>query len=121
MINPLNTKHRVLYLKTQFVPRSKHFYSCVFLGCRAFSSVVVLFPRLSSFFLGCKANSRVELAKKGHGPHSSKIVVLFYLLFVSYRAMYCLCLNVYCTTDTGLKPNCSEQIYHIIETNQLVA
>ena len=27
MINPLNTKRRLLYLKTQFVPRSKHFSS----------------------------------------------------------------------------------------------
>ena len=26
-INPLNTKGRLLYLKTQFVPRSKHFSS----------------------------------------------------------------------------------------------
>ena len=26
-INPLNRKHRLLYLKTQFVPRSKHFPS----------------------------------------------------------------------------------------------
>ena len=26
-LNPLNTKHRLFYLKTQFVPRSKHF-SC---------------------------------------------------------------------------------------------
>ena len=25
--NPLNTKRRLLYLKTQFVPRSKHFSS----------------------------------------------------------------------------------------------
>ena len=25
-INPLKTKRRPLYLKTQFVPRSKHFY-----------------------------------------------------------------------------------------------
>jgi len=24
-LNPLKTKHRLLYLKTQFVPRSKHF------------------------------------------------------------------------------------------------
>ena len=24
--NPLNTKLRLLYLKTKFVPRSKHFY-----------------------------------------------------------------------------------------------
>jgi len=26
-INPLQTKHRLLYLKTQFVPRCKHFPS----------------------------------------------------------------------------------------------
>jgi hypothetical protein len=31
----------------------------------------------------------------------SIIVVLFYVLFVSYRSMYCLCVNVYCTTATG--------------------
>jgi len=57
-----------------------------------------VFPR---FFLGCKANARVQLAKTGHGSHSSKIVVLLYALFVSYRSMYCLCVNVYCTTATG--------------------
>ena len=27
LINPLNTKHRLLYLKAQFVPHSKHFSS----------------------------------------------------------------------------------------------
>ena len=27
LINPVNTKRRLLYLKTQFVPRSKHFSS----------------------------------------------------------------------------------------------
>ena len=29
LINPLKTKHRLLYLKTQFVPRSKHFVSII--------------------------------------------------------------------------------------------
>ena len=28
------------------------------------------------FFLGCKANARVKLAKTGHGPHSSKLIVI---------------------------------------------
>ena len=32
---------------------------------------------------------------------SFKIVVLLYVLFVSYRSMYCLCVNVYCTSATG--------------------
>jgi hypothetical protein len=52
------------------------------------------------FFLSCKANVRVKLAKTEHGPHSSKIVVLFCVLFVLYRSMYCLCVNVYCTSAT---------------------
>jgi len=45
----------------------------------------------SCFFLSCKANARVKLAKTGHGLHSSTLVVicvvrllfvLFYVLFV---------------------------------------
>jgi hypothetical protein len=43
------------------------------------------------FILSCKANARTKLAKTGHGPHSSTLVVicvvrllfvLFYVLFV---------------------------------------
>ena len=36
------------------------------------------------FFLSCKANAWVKLAKMGHGPHSTTLVVfvLFYELFV---------------------------------------
>jgi hypothetical protein len=34
------------------------------------------------FFLSCKANARVQLAKTGHGPHCyNYIFVLFYVLF----------------------------------------
>ena len=42
------------------------------------------------FFLSCKANARVKLAKTGHGPHSSTLVVicvvrlLFVLLYVLF-------------------------------------
>ena len=28
-------------------------------------------------------------------------------------SVYCLCVNVYCTTATGYQPKRSEQIYHI--------
>jgi hypothetical protein len=79
------------------------------------------------FFLSCKANARVKPAKTGHSPHTSKIVVLFYVLFVLCCSVYCLCVNVYCTTATGCLcvnvyctaakgwlPNCSQQIYHYI-------
>jgi len=44
-----------------------------------------------SFFLGCKANARVNPAKKGHGPHPSIIFVLFYVLFVLCRSVYWVC------------------------------
>ena len=50
--------------------------SAVFFSSRAITEV---FP---CFFLSCKANARVYLAKKRHGPHTSWIV-LFYVLFVS--------------------------------------
>jgi len=59
------------------------------------------------FFLSCKANARVKPAETGHGPHSSIIVVLFCLLSVLFRSVYCLCVNVYCTAAIGWLPNCS--------------
>jgi len=62
---------------------------------------------LPCFSLSCKANSRVKPAKMGHGPHSSKIFVLFCALFVLCYYVYCLYVNVYCTTATGWLPNCS--------------
>jgi hypothetical protein len=37
-------------------------------------------------------------------------IVLSYVLFVSillFYVLYCLCVNVYCTTATGCQPNCS--------------
>ena len=65
--------------------------------CRAFyknnnlRNRCILLVILSCFFLSCKANARVKLAKTGHSPHSSTLVVigvvrllfvLFYVLFV---------------------------------------
>ena len=57
-----------------------------------FLTLTEIFP---CFFLSCKANARVKLAKTGHGPHCSTLVVV---LFVCYLccSMYCLCVNVYC-------------------------
>jgi hypothetical protein len=58
-----------------------------------FLSLTEVFP---CFFLGCKANARVKLAKTGHGPHSSTLVVicvvrllfvLFYIPFVFKRVL----------------------------------
>ena len=53
-----------------------------------FLTLTEVFP---CFFLSCKANAKVKLAKTGHGPHSSTLIctcvvrllfVLFYVLFV---------------------------------------
>jgi hypothetical protein len=40
----------------------------------------------SCFFLSCKANARVKLAKTGHGPHSPTLVIICVvrLLFVLF-------------------------------------
>ena len=46
------------------------------------------------FFLSCKANARVKLAKTGHGPHSSTLVVACFvlLLFVFFHVLFvCKC------------------------------
>jgi hypothetical protein len=37
------------------------------------ATLTEIFP---CFFLSCKANTRVKLAKTGHGQHSSKLVVI---------------------------------------------
>jgi len=58
-----------------------------------FLNLTEVFP---CFFLSCKANARVNLAKTGHGPQSSTLVCI--VLFGSYLccSVYCLCVNVYC-------------------------
>ena len=69
---------------------------CILIVVYVFLDAATLTEVFPCFFLGCKANARVTLAKTGHGPHSSKIVVLLYVLFVLYCSVYCLCVNVYC-------------------------
>ena len=51
------------------------------------------------FFLSCKANAGVKLAKTGHGPHSSKLVIIcvVLLLFVLFYVLFvCKCVLYYC-------------------------
>ena len=50
-----------------------------------FLALTEVFP---CFFLSCKANARVKLAKTGHGSHSTTLVVV--VLFGCY-----LCCSVY--------------------------
>jgi hypothetical protein len=56
-----------------------------------FLTLTEIFP---CFFLSCKANARVKLAKTGHGPHSSTLVVIcvVQLLFVLFCVLFvCKC------------------------------
>jgi len=86
----------------------------MYLHCASWHSPATLTKDFPCFSLICKANAKVKPAKTGHGSHSSKIFVLFCVLFVLCRSVYCLyvCLrvNVYRTTATGWLPNCHEKI-----------
>ena len=55
------------------------------------------------FFLSCKANARVKLAKTGHSPHSSTLVVIcvVWLLFV----FFCVLFVCKCVLPPGENPN----------------
>ena len=50
------------------------------------------------FFLSCKANARVNLAKTGHGPHSHKLLCCsVYFCFVSFCVLFvCKYVLYYC-------------------------
>jgi len=56
-----------------------------------FLTLTEVFP---CFFLSCKANARVKLAKTGHSPHSSTlgVICVVRLLFVLFYALFvCKC------------------------------
>ena len=88
-----------------FIVMSRYSY-CMFmyLHLANWHSSATLTEAFPCFFLSCKANATVKPAKLGHGPHSP-IIVLFCVLFVLCRSVYCLCVNVHCTTATGWVPN----------------
>ena len=67
------------------------------------------------FFLSCKANAGAKLAKMGHGSHSSKLVVICFvlLLFVLFYVMFvCKCVLYHC--HRMLTQLQRTNIYHII-------
>ena len=69
-------------------------YSEVFLNLtEVFLTLTEVFP---CFFLSCKANARVKLAKTGHGPHSSTLVVICVVRLFLCCSMYYFCVNLYC-------------------------
>ena len=70
-----------------------------------------------AFFLSCKANSRLKVAKTGHGPHSSTLILICVvrLLFVLFYVLF-VCVNVYCHRLTT-----QLQLTNIIINSQILA
>jgi hypothetical protein len=69
-------------------------YSEVFLNLTEVSlTLTEVYP---CFFLSCKANARVKLAKTGHGPHSSTLRYYLCCSVVICVVLCIVCVNVYC-------------------------
>jgi hypothetical protein len=68
------------------------------------------------FFLSRKANARVKLAKTGHGPHSSTLVVIFvvHLLFALFYALF-VCKCVLPPGDNPTAVNKYHIIHHLLQ------
>jgi hypothetical protein len=69
-------------------------------------------------FLSCKANARVQLAKTGHGPHSSKMFVFYYLFCVVLCIVCCKCV-LYCCHRVPIQLHLTNISYHIIKGHAL--
>jgi hypothetical protein len=77
-------------------------YKLTFNPCVGVLVICILYSEVfPCFFLSCKANAGVELAKTGHGLHSSKLVVICVVLLLFVLFCCYLCVNVYCATATG--------------------
>jgi hypothetical protein len=68
-----------------------------------FYTLTEVFP---CFLLNCKANARVKLAKTGHGPHSSTLLVICIvrLLFVFFYVLF-VCTSVLPPGDNQIASN----------------
>ena len=109
-------------LKLPGIKRVCFVYHCLHITAVMACPISTLTEVFPCFFLSFKANARVYLAKMGHGPRSSLIVlfhaliVLFYVLFcvhcVFHVLFVCKCVLYYChRVSTQLQLNIS---YHII-------
>jgi hypothetical protein len=66
------------------------------------------------YFLSCKANAKVKLAKTGHGPHSSTLVCIVWLLFLLFYVLF-LCKRALPPGDNPTAVNKYIISYHIIK------
>ena len=87
---------------------------CVLIVVYVFLDAATLTEVFPCFFLGCKANARVILAKTGQ-PALFQNCCVVVCIVVLYCSMYCLCVNVYChRVTTQLQLTNTSISYHII-------
>ena len=65
---------------------------CILIAVNVFLDAATLTEVFPCFFLSCKANARVNLAKTGHGPHFPK------LLCCSMYCLFCVVLCIVCVS-----------------------
>ena len=73
------------------------YFMFMYLHRASWHSSTTLTEGFPCFFLSCKANVRVKLAKKGHGPHSSSqnFCVVLYIVCV-VLCIVCVVLCIVC-------------------------
>ena len=69
-------------------------FLCILIVVYVFLDAAILTEVFPCFFLSCKANARVYLAKTGHGPHSP--IVVSFLLLCSMYCLFCVVLCIVC-------------------------
>jgi hypothetical protein len=85
-----------------FVKHSHSAFTCPIFLIRHTRQTITLTEGFPCLFPSCKANAnaRVQIAKTGHGPHSSQLVncvVLCVVCFVSFSVLFvCKCVLSYC-------------------------
>jgi len=73
---------------------------CILIVVYVFLDAATLTEVFPCFFL-LSGKCQGITSQDGARPALSQIVVLFYVLFVLCRSVFCLCVNVHCTTATG--------------------
>ena len=105
---------------------------CVFVGwcvgilviwnCTLTEGFLNLTEGFPCYFLSCKANARVKLAKTGHGPHPSTLFVicvirLFFVLF--YVLFVCKCVLPPGDNPTAVNKYMSSQVKYMFSSKAL--